>query len=193
MSGGDTPGVQTTPAQKAQADVAVSKWKAYSAKSLPAINYWKSRTMANLGSKDQFAEGTGNVDARGAFGNAATKLDTDAVSHGIDLGSDKGIFGQVNLADNKAQALGLSKTDADAAVRQQYEFGLGDIVTVGQGGQASSDQGLATVADLSGEQAAQTAAVSEEDAAGLGSAIGTGLGIPGGYGISTAMRAPPTA
>lgn len=191
MSGGDTPGVTETPAQKAKAQVAQSQWQNYSKKSLPVISYWRDRSLANLGAKNEFAEGTSNADTRGAFGNAATKLDTDATSHGIDLGSDKGIFGQAGLSDNKAAALGLSKTDADAAVRQQYESGLGDIVSVGRGGQATSDQGLATVADLSGEQAAETAQLSEENAAGLGGAIGTGLGVPGGFGISSAMRGSP--
>lgn len=191
MSGGSTPGVTESPLQKSQVNVAQQQWQAYSQKALPAISYWRNRAESNLGAKKQFAEGGADADTQNQFGAADQKLDTDLTSHGIDLGSGKGIFAQNSLSDSKAQALGLSKTDADAAIQQQYESGLGDIVSQGRGIQSTSDQGLATVADISGEQATQAAQLSEENAAGLGEAIGTGVGIGGGYGISSAMRGSP--
>lgn len=185
MGGSSTPGVQESPLQVSQAQIASQQFSDYQKRWVPVQQYFTSRTENNLGAKQQLAEGAANTDIRGQYGAAASKLNTALTSHGIMTGSNRDIMAQNNLSNDEAGASGLSRTATDTAVQRQYQAGLSDIVGMGRGQKATSDQALSTLADQSGQQAAASAEVSEQNAAGLGAAAGTLIGTPAGYGLAS--------
>lgn len=184
MGGSSTPGVQESPLQQTQAQIASQQFSDYQKRWVPVQQYFTSRTENNLGAKRQLAEGAANTDLRAQYGAAAGKLNTDLTSHGIMTGSNRDILAQNSLGNDEAGASGLSRTATDAAVQRQYQAGLSDIIGMGRGQKATSDQALSTLADQSGEQAAASAEISEQNAAGRGAVAGTLAGAPLGYGVA---------
>lgn len=185
MGGSSTPGVQESPLQTTQAQIASQQFSDYQKRWVPVQQYFTSRTENNLGAKQQLAEGAANTDLRAQYGAAAGKLNTDLTSHGIMTGSNRDIMAQNSLGTDEAGASGLSRTATDAAVQRQYQAGLSDIIGMGRGQKATSDQALSTLADQSGEQAASSAEISEQNAAGRGAVAGTLAGAPLGYGVAS--------
>ena len=185
MSGGNY--VPATPLETEQANIAQQQWQDYNKRWLPVMQFYRDRTEGNLPARKEFAEGRADADVQRQYGNAAMGLESSLASSGSGPGSGKYLGALTDLAGSKGTELGLSRASADDAVQRQYEAGLSDIIAMGRGQQATSDQALASLADLSGQQAAASAQVAAQNAAGLGEAIGTGLGIGGGYGLQSAM------
>lgn len=188
MGGSTTPGVAESPLQKAQADVASKQWQDYSKRWVPVQSYFSNRTQSNLAGKKQLAEAGVNTDLQQQYGKAGSQLNAALASRGVGAGSSKDIFANAGLSLDQAAAAGSGKSSADAAVTRQYESGLQDIVGMGRGQKASSDQALSTLADLSGKQAESSAQIAEQNAAGLGQAAGTLIGTPGGWGLGAALN-----
>jgi hypothetical protein len=184
MSGGGNSAVPETPLQQAQAQVAQQKWADYRQRWLPVQEFYKSRAEGGLPSRFGFATGEANADAQGQFGNAYGLVNTRMSQAGDVAGSNASIFGNVGLAGEQAGAAGLAKTNATDAVTRQYLAGLGDIVAMGRGQQATSDQSLNDLAGLSGQEAAAQAQAAEQDAEIPGTAAGTGFKIGGAYDLS---------
>lgn len=195
MSGGGGGGnqIKETPLQKTQAAVASEQWKDYEKRWLPVQQFFIRRTEGSEPSTKGLLEGRANADIQGRYGNAETGLNASLGARGAVAGSGKSIFGNARLAGDKASSLGSTLNNVDDAVTRHYLGGLQDIVQLGRGQRATSDSALSDIAGLSGQQAAAQAQIAEQDAAGLGEAIGTGVGTAGGYGLSALLNRQPAA
>ncbi len=190
MSGGGDTNVPETPLETAQANVAKAQYADYQKRWLPVQQQFIARTEGNEGAKKAASEGAANVDVQGRFGDAQQGLNTSLSNRGALPGSGKSIFGNTKFAGDKGQAAGLTRTNVDDVVDRQYMSGLQDIVSMGRGQRATSDQALSTIAGLSGQEATANAEASAQDAAGAGEAIGTGIGIGGSYLLPKANQTP---
>lgn len=197
MGGSSTPGVQESPLQTAQAQVAQQQWSDYTKRWVPVQNYFSQRTQGGLGAKQQYAEGAANTNIKQSYGKADQQLNASEASRGALAGSNKDIFSTAGLSNDEGTATGAAKTAADASVQRQYEQGLSDIVGMGRGQQATSNQALSTIANLSGEQANESAQAAEQSAAGLWQGAGALGGAAEGYGLGLAgnqnQQQPPAA
>lgn len=197
MSGGGGSNViPETPLQKTQAMVAAQQWSDYNKRWAPVQEFFINRTKGGQGAKQLFLEGKNNADVEGQFGNAEAGLNAALARKGALPGSGASIFAATKLAGDAGTSLGMGKVNVDDAVTRQYMGGLQDIVAMGRGQRATSNQALADVASLSGQVAAANAEAAQQDAAGLGEAIGTGVSMAGTYGLMGAMnrakKGPPT-
>lgn len=188
MGGTSTPGVQETPLQQSQAKVASQQWADYQKRWVPVQNYYINRTQQNQAGRKAMAEGGLNTDVQQQYSKAGDRLTSSLESRGAGIGSSKDIFANAGLSLDKAAAQGSGRSAADIAVQRQYESGLQDIVSMGRGQKATSNQALEQIADLSGERATANAQISEQNAAGLGQAVGTVVGTPGGWGLGAAIN-----
>lgn len=184
--------IPETPVEKAQADIAKQQYADYTKRWAPIITYYKNRTDQGLGGKKQLAAGEANTDIQGRFGQADEALSSNLKSRGIQSGSSKDVAARAKLSDSKSAALGGGLALSQDAVDQQYHNAIQNIVGIGRGERVQADQAMSTLAGLSGEQAQANAQAAAQDAAGLGEALGVGLGGAAAYGLTPrAKKGPP--
>lgn len=176
--------IPETPLQIAQANVAKSQWSDYQKRWQPVITYFKNRTDASQAPKKEAAAGVADADTQNKFSQAGQGLTQALRSKGTLAGSDKDVAATTNMADAKASSLGGGLAASQDAVDQQYMNALSTIVGIGRGQQVKADQSLNTLADLSGQQATESAEAAAQNNAGLGTAIGIGLGGAAKYGLT---------
>lgn len=176
--------VPETPVEKAQADVAKQQWTDYQKRWSPVITYYKNRNDQGLGNKKEMAAGEANTDIQAGFGKAGDALGAALRGRGVTTGSGKDIAARSKLNDSKSAALGGGLAVSQDAVDAQYQNAIQSIVGIGRGERVQADQALNTLAGLSGEQAGANAQAAAQDAAGLGEALGVGLGGAAAYGLA---------
>lgn len=184
--------IPETPLQIEQAKIAKDQYADYQKRWSPVITYYKNRTDKGLGFKKQLAAGEANTDIQSKFGQAGDALSAGLRSRGVETGSGKDVAARAKLSSSKAAALGGGLALSQDAVDQQYENAIQSIVGIGRGERVQANQALGTVAGLSGEQAGANAQAAAQDAAGLGQALGVGLGGAAAYGLSPRGAKAPT-
>ena len=126
------------------------------------------------------------------FDQAQEKAATDMENRGIGAGSSAFRLAQAGIGTDRARATAGAETNADQSINQAYVTGLTNLMRIGQGKEAMSNNGLAQEAQNAARAAQTDAAISSANRAGnarlAGSVAGYGIGSLGsgaGGGTST--------
>lgn len=170
--------VEQTPLQAEMLKQAQWQAQRYQQHELPAIKQYGAQIQAahKAGSFErERAQGAVTADTAGAFGAAGQQADQVAAARG-QYGSAAHKLGVVDMAADQATAAGGGAVRADQAAEDQYVNGLGRMISIGRGQQATAANGMQVAADISGREAADAAQRSLQNSIGTAGLIGQGLG-----------------
>lgn len=187
---GGSSSIPETPLSREQADIAKKQYQDYQARWSPVIEFFKNRTDRDTGGKRALLKGQTNVDLRSRFGQAAAGVDKTLKARGVRTGSGRDVEAHAGLSDALGSAEAGGMAGADSAVDAQYLRGIQEIVGIGRNQRVSADESLGKLSSISGQAAAANAQAAGAQAAGLGEAIGTGVGFGASYGLN--YKKPPT-
>ena len=186
MADGGGASVGETGAEQEQAAVAAAQAQDYFDRWVPVQDYYIQRAQ-DLGSMKNEAMGAAAGDAAGQFAAVQPHVEALLDRREAGVGSGRQVMGLADLSDAQAQSLGTGLAAMSGAVMNHYEQGLADIVAMGRGEQSSADAGFGALAQDSAAQARSDAQVAAADAAGTGEAIGSAMGLGGGYALRGLM------
>lgn len=159
---------------------------------VPLQNKFIAQHAGNRAQRAQRAQGVAGAETQTQFGKAEEALSKTQSNSGAALGSGRQVASLGDLKTAKASSLGRNLSATRGASEAQYVRGLQDIVSIGRGQKASSDQSAGALASISGRRAALDSEISLQNAQGLGQAIGTGVGVAGGYALDRVNNPPET-
>ena len=181
--------VQTTPAQAALADHALSQLNDYRQRWLP-VQMKLASTIEQEGKADsaerKLATGKGSTDVATEFGKAQGAVNKALANAGVAPGSPRATLATTGMGADYAGSTGLSHLMGEQAIDDAYTQGLGALMTEGRGQAAQVGQNMSTQAAASAAQARADAEASMTQREAEGGAIGTAAG----FGLQQAMRSP---
>lgn len=190
MSKKDSGTVKETEAERALAQNALERLADYRQRWAPVQQRLASeiRAMGKEGSFER-KQLAGKVvgDTRAAFTRAGEAAEAQQRNAGIDAGSSKFKLGVTEAGNDEAQSVGMGIMGADQAIDDAYVQGLGAIMSMGRGTQASAQQNLTSLAGIQANQAAADAQASAARRTGNMRLAGTAIGV----GAGAAMGAKP--
>jgi hypothetical protein len=179
--------VQTTPAQAALADHALSQLQDYRRRWLP-VQMKLASTIQNEGKADsaerKLAVGKGSTDVATAFGKANGAVEKTLANAGVSPGSPRGALALSGMGGDEAGSMGLSHMMGEQAIDDAYTQGLGALMSEGQGQRGAVGQNMSTEAAASAQQAQADASASLMQREAVGGAIGQA----GGLGMQQMMK-----
>lgn len=191
---GKQQGVQQTPQQKAQAEVALQQLADFRQRWAP-LQRQMADTITKAGGRESFerkaAQGMASTDTAAQFADAQTKVREQTEAQGLG-GSTKQKLGIAGLGDDAAISTGMGIAGADQRIDDAYVQGLGQVMALGRGEKAGAIQGMGQMARMSGQQAASDAAMALQRRAGNAQLAGQALGMGLSGALSPAPAAPNT-
>lgn len=175
--------VGETPQQRDMLRMAIFRAQRAQQVELPAIRQMGQQiTAAHAPNsfEQQHAAGAAQTDNAAAFAQAGQQA-RDAAARTGTIGTGRAALDTVKMGADQATATGMGTVAAGQGQEDKYVGGLQAMTAIGQGQQAAAEQGAATTASLSGQNAAAAAQRSLADSignAGLAAqAVGTGLAL----------------
>lgn len=169
-----------TSAERAIADLAANKFKAYQ-------QYWAPRqralatTIQNMGKEGSFErtslKAKGAADTSVKFDEAKKALAVRDVAMGNNRGSSAFKLRQAGLDVDKASSLGISSTLADQTIDDAYVSGLSTLMQLGRGQEAQASRGMSQAAQIQAGIASNDAEMAARARAGDWAAGGNILGM----------------
>lgn len=184
MGGGDTT-VKETEEEKAQAEVAMSKWDYYNNE----LKKYENEFMAevdNWGSSEKLdvAENLAIQPLASAYASEGSAIRGSMHSAGINPNSGKSITTNRALSSNQAAAEVDAGANGVSMQHDRYISGLQSIVAMGQGQSADAISGLTDIAQTSQTNAINKAGYDRIDSDNIRSAVGLAVGAGTSYGLN---------
>jgi len=186
MSKGGQQQIQETPQQIAMREHAVNLMADYKKRWLPVQQRLAAQieaTGAEGSAARREATGKAATDVQMQFGQAQGALEKGLTNSGAAVGSSKSNLAVAGLGSDLAKSKGLGGMMADQQIDEAYTQGLGALMALGQGKQATVANSLANQANQSSVQAQADANAALQERAGIGGLVGQAAG----YGLQSAM------
>lgn len=190
MSGKNQGDVQETPQQRAMAEHAVKLMDDYKQRWLP-VQQKLAGQIEGMGKEGSAARreavGKSATDTQMQFAPAQGALEKSLANSGAAVGSGKANLAIAGTGADIAKSKGLGGMVADQQIDDAYTQGLGALMAIGQGKQATVANSLASQAQQSSYQAKADAAASLQERQGYAGLAGQ----LAGYGLQSAMAPGP--
>lgn len=187
---GKQEGAKQTPAQKAQAQVAVQQLQDFRQRWMP-VQQRLAESIVDMGGRSSFqrqqARGMATTDTATQFGDAQRQVREQSAAGGMG-GSSRQKLAIAGLGDDQAMSSGMGLGNADRNIDDAYLQGLTSVMQLGRGEKATAMQGMGDIARRSGMQAASDAQMALAQRAGQAQVAGQALGM----GLSGAFGSPST-
>lgn len=185
---GKQEGTKQTPAQRAQAEIAVQQLQDFRKRWVP-VQQQLAESIIKAGGRGSFergqARGMATTDTSAQFGDAQTKLREQSQAAGLG-GTAKQKLAVTGMADDAALSAGMGVAGADQRIDDAYLAGLGQVMALGRGEKGTAVQGIGQMARMSGQQASADASMALTRRAGEAQVAGQalGMGLSGAFGSS---------
>lgn len=185
MGGGGDGKIDETEAEKAQAQIAMERFRDYKQDFAPYEDKFISdvadlNSDANYQRVDELAI---NPLAR-QFAEEGARMTRDLNTRGVNPNSGKGLMSRSGLNDAQAGAEVDTAAKAGSSQQDNYVTGLKNVVAIGQGQAGEAMQGLSSIAQTSSSYARSAAQDAAQNRSNVQQAGGLVIGAGTRYGMS---------
>lgn len=176
-------GVQQSPGERAQADLAEKQWQDYQDRFVPLENDYQKQLDRIRGDRP-LATGRANTDVNQAYDAAQKNMRTSQFSNRVNPNSGRATMGLADLTTDRATGASGAMTNADQATEDRYYAGQNQLVALGQGQATNANVGFRDYAALSSSNEINKAQAHQLTDAARWNAAGTVAGVGLRYGLN---------
>jgi hypothetical protein len=183
--------VEETAQQRAMAELAMNRFTDWKQRYLP-LQQRLIKQITDMGAPGsrvrESVSGRAATDTAMSFAKAQGGVQKALTDSGAQAGSSKFNLGVAKLGEDQAKSKGLGMALSDQLIDDAYLEGLASLAATGRGERAQATRGVERAGAVSGRQAAADAEAAAMNRAG-------NIAVAGqlaGYGLQSAIAAPPT-
>lgn len=193
MGKGGSTEVKETAQEKAAAEVANKQWALYTNELRPFENMFiEDVESLNDESKYDNIAGATNLQYQQQFVKAREQTAQALTSQGVDPSSGKFKGALDDLTQNQVAGQIDTTNRAQTSQQDKYISGLQDVTALGAGQKAEALSGFQSIANASGQRAAQDAQTALSNQNATRGLVGTALGAAASYGANNLGNATKT-